>query len=169
MSKPSTEATYERARRLANVAIWSVDLQCRRLRTTEPEDATFVLRRWADFDFLVVSLTRLRRAAELAARVPELHPLLPDAIEQFDRALPDLKTMRDVAEHIDDYAVDQGHKPSIARQSLEVSTLADDGPTLQWLGTTLHAGDALRASHDLFEAIQEGSRVFGPPRDEDRP
>ncbi len=68
-----TRATYERARRLANVAVWSVELQCRRLQSVEPEDATFVLRKWADFDFLVVALTRLRRAAQLAASIPELN------------------------------------------------------------------------------------------------
>jgi len=158
--KPSGAATYERARRLANVAIWSVELQCRRLRGTEPEDATFVLRKWADFGFLVVSLIRLRRAAQLAARVPEIEPALGNAIKQFDRALPGLKTMRDVAEHIDDYALDQGRTTSIVRQSLEVSTLEEEGPTLHWLGATLNALHALQASQRLFAAIKEGSRVF---------
>lgn len=169
MPEPSKEATYERARRLANVAMWSIDLQCRRLRGTEPEDETFVFRKWADFDFLVVGLTRLRRAAQLAADIPGLESVA-DAIADFDHALPDLKTVRDVAEHIDAYAVDKGfkspkkndepNKKTVVRQSLEVSTMDDDGPTLHWLDASLDARDAFRASQRLFEAIKDGSKVF---------
>jgi hypothetical protein len=51
----------------ANIANWSVHLQYRRLESSDPEDAAFVLRRWADFDFMIVALIRLRRAAQLAA------------------------------------------------------------------------------------------------------
>lgn len=159
-SKPSSAATYERARHLANVAIWSVELQYRRLRSAEPEDAVFVLRKWADFTFLVVSLSRLRRAAQLAAGVPELQPVLTEAIDQFDRALPGLNDMRNVGEHIDDYAVDQGRKKTIARQALEVSTLEEEGPTLHWLGAKLNAPEALEVSQHLFTAIKEASHVF---------
>jgi hypothetical protein len=36
--EPTSEATCERARRLANLAMWTVALQCRRLREEEPED-----------------------------------------------------------------------------------------------------------------------------------
>ena len=96
-SKPTAGATYQRARRLANVAMWSIELQCRRLESVEPEDAMFVLRRWTDFDFLIVALTRLRRAARLAARIPQLQASLGAALAQFDRALPHLRKMRDVA------------------------------------------------------------------------
>jgi len=105
--KPSAAATYERARRLADVAIWSIELQCRRLEAVEPEDAEFVLRKWADFDLLIVALTRLRRATALAAKIPQLRASLEKALEQFDKALPDLKKMRDVAEHVDDYGADR--------------------------------------------------------------
>jgi hypothetical protein len=161
MPKPSVEATYERACRLANVAMWSIDLQCRRLRTSEPEDEKFILRKWADFDFLIVSLWRLRRAAELAAGVHQLKRSLRAAIRRFDTALPELKKLRDVAEHIDDYALDRGHrKKTVARESLEVSRIDDHGPTLDWLGASLDAFDAFRASQSLFAAIKDGSRAF---------
>jgi hypothetical protein len=142
------------------MAVWAVHLQCRRLRSTEPEDAAFVFRKWADFDFLVISLTRLRRTANLAAAVPELKLSLVAAIEQFDRALPGLKSIRDVAEHIDEYALDQGRTKSIARQSLEVSTLEEEGPTLHWLGSRLNAREALQVSQHLFEAIKAAARAF---------
>lgn len=55
MSTKEAAAIYERARRLANISLWAVDLQCRRLKSTEPEDTEFIFRKWADFDFLIVS------------------------------------------------------------------------------------------------------------------
>jgi hypothetical protein len=168
MNQPSTNhplsatATYERARRLGNLAMWSVDLQCRRLRSTEPEDEAFLFRKWADFGFLVVALTRLRRAASLAAECPEIRSVIEPAIRQFDCAVPDRKRMRDVAEHIDDYALDRGRSRSVAHHSLEVSSLNDDGPTLEWLEARLNAEEALRAAQELFCAIQEASSAFQP-------
>ena len=70
----------------------------------------------ADFDFLIVALTRLQRAARLAAKIPQLRVSIDAALAQFDRALPDLKKMRDVAEHFDDYALDQGRQKAIVRR-----------------------------------------------------
>jgi hypothetical protein len=126
----------------------------------EPEDGNFVLRRWADFDFLIVALTRLRQAARLAAKVPQLQASLDTALVQFDEALPNLKKMRDVAEHIDDYALDEGRQKAVARQSLEVSTMEADGPTLCWLQARLNARDASQASRALFTAVKEASQLF---------
>jgi hypothetical protein len=154
---PTPEATYERARRLTNLAIWTVSLQCRRLRANEPEDGVFAFRRLADFDFLIVALSRLRRAATIAAAIPGVRQDLTDAIAQFDLALPDLKKLRDVAEHIDEYALDSGRVRSVVRQELEVSTLSDDGTTLSWLGCSISSSEALRASQALFAAIQSAS------------
>jgi hypothetical protein len=165
--KPTAKATYERARRLANIATWSVHLQCRRLESTEPEDVAFVLRRWTDFDFLIVALVRLRRAAQLAADIPELKSALVPATTQFDDALPGLKSVRDVAEHIDEYALDQGRRKSVARQSLEVSTIEAEGPTLHWLETRLNAREALQASEALFAAVKEAVRLFEAPSNTD--
>lgn len=67
---PSDAATYERARRLANMATWAVALQCRRIEQDKPLDGQFLLQAWTDFDFLVVALYRLRRTAALAGSVP---------------------------------------------------------------------------------------------------
>ena len=162
LTKPTSASTYERARRLANRSLWSIALQCRRLASSEPEDSDFVFRKWADFDFLVVSLTRLRRAAKLAASIPEIHPSLDAAIREFDAALPHMQRMRNVAEHIDDYALDRGRDSAIARQSLEVSSMDADGSTLmlKWLGGELSTHEALRASQKLFEAIRAASSFF---------
>jgi len=107
MSTPLHTATYERARRRANIALSTVALQRSRLHSEEPDDNEFVFRRWADFDFLIVALIRLRRAAILAAKVPAIKPDILAAVKEFDASLPGLKTTRDVAEHFDDYAVDK--------------------------------------------------------------
>ena len=157
-SIPSSGATYERARRLSNLAMWTVDLQCRRLQTDEPEDDAFVFRRFADFDFLVVALSRLRRAAMIATAVPEAKQLVMEAIARFDGSLPGLKKFRDVAEHIDEYAVDSGRIRAVRRQDLEVSTFADN--TLTWLGHSISSSEALRAGQALFAAIQAASELL---------
>jgi hypothetical protein len=49
---PSEAPILERARSLCNEAVWTVALQRTRLRSSEPEDAEFVFRKWADFRFL---------------------------------------------------------------------------------------------------------------------
>src|SRR5271167_2115064 len=57
----------ERAHSLAYDAVRAVALQCRRLHRRGPEDDTFVFRWWADLQFFIVVLRRLRRAAQVAA------------------------------------------------------------------------------------------------------
>ena len=151
--KPSNESTYERASRLANLALWTVDLQRRRLNSTEPEDDRFIFRRWSDFHFLIVALTRLRRAAELAAKVPVIRQMMRAGLQSFDSALPNLKKMRDVAEHIDDYAMDRGKDRSIGRESLEVS--ASDSQQWQWLGFELDAANALSVGARLVAVLKD--------------
>src|SRR5579859_2833960 len=58
MTGPSDAAILERAKSLSNEACFTVSLQHRRLRTTEPEDQVFVFRWWADLQFLIVALRR---------------------------------------------------------------------------------------------------------------
>ena len=134
--------------------MWTIDLQARRLQRSEPEDAAFVFRRWADFHFLIVALTRLRRAAVLAAKVPAIRAQIQTAIRTFDQALPQLKKFRDVAEHVDDYAVDAGRDRSVTRQHLGVATMDLTAPTVTWLGHSLTVPTARAASKTLFRAIQ---------------
>lgn len=166
--KPTAESTYERARRLANFQMWTIDLQCRRLASSEPEDINFRLRKWADIAFLIVALTRLQRTVRLASKVPQIRNILSIALRQFDSTLPSLKTFRDVAEHVDDYAVDRGKQSSISRKELEVSSLGDDGMTLSWLGHELSADAALNASRKLFDALKGASSTLPQRRSKTR-
>ena len=100
-SGPSKAAILERARSLANEAMFTVALQRRRIRTDEPEDDVFVMRWWADLQFFIVALRRLRRAAELASRVEPVKDIVILALHSFDDALPQLAVMRNVGEHIE--------------------------------------------------------------------
>jgi hypothetical protein len=148
MSVPSHAATYERAGRLANLAMWTIALQRRRLRSDEPEDTEFVLRRWADFQFLIAALYKLRRSALLAASVPVIETDIRSALHEFDEALPMLKSMRDIDEHFEDYALEKGKRKGLSRKTLEVG--AFDDTTFEWLGYELNVDAALNASQRLF-------------------
>jgi hypothetical protein len=138
--------------------MWTVALQRRRLNSTEPEDKEFVFRTWADFQFLIVALNRLRRAARLAARLPALTSSVGVALSDFDADLPWLKTLRNIAEHIDDYAIERGRNRNIDRRALEVSTT--DGETWTWLDCEVNVKQAFEASARLFEAIKTCGKLL---------
>lgn len=149
-------AIYERARRLANVAVWTIHLQNRRIDSDEPEDQDFVLRRFADIDFFVTAMWRLRRAAELASKVEAISANIKAALEEFDKATPQLRTIRNTAEHIDDYALDQGRDKSVSRKSLEVGGC--NGSILSIYGCNLDRATVLHASDKLFKRIRDAEK-----------
>jgi hypothetical protein len=156
---PSPGASLERARRLANVELHTIALQRRRLATEEPEDERFVMRWWADLQFLIVALRRFRRSVEIAARIPAIAADVTAAVAAFDRAVPSLTLMRNIGEHIDAYAIDhpKRHVKTVDRRQLEVGWW--DGTTFSWLqrpdGVTceLNVDTALRAAEQLFQAL----------------
>jgi hypothetical protein len=85
----------------------------------------------ADFQFFIVALTRLRRAAALAGKLPRIAEDMRKAIAEFDAAVPMLSDMRNVAEHFDDYALDKGRNKGIKRGALEVGAFSDK--EFEWL------------------------------------
>jgi hypothetical protein len=165
MDTLSDAATAERAHSLANEAIHMVALQRRRLQSEEPEDETFVLRRWADFQFFIVSLRRLRQTALLAARPKASNTAIESAIAEFDEALPDLRKkqnlvqkLRNAGEHLDEYAAERGRDRNVSRRALQVGTL--DTTTLEWLGERLNADDALAAAERLYGSIKDARSIY---------
>ena len=148
----------ERAWSLVNEAMFTIALQHRRLHSIEPEDDIFILRWWADLQLLIVALTRVRRAAGVAARVPKVAAPITAAIQVFDQAIPNLRVMRNVGEHIDDYAVDgprRRHK-EVTHQQLQVGTW--DGTVFKWLGKQqlreLNVDHVLTAAENLHSAVR---------------
>jgi hypothetical protein len=99
---PSDAAILERAVSLASEAMRTLELQKRRLRSKEPEDDKFASRWWVDLQFFIVTLSRLRRVAELAKSVSPVSQEIAAALAEFDNSLPMLQKMRNVGEHIDD-------------------------------------------------------------------
>lgn len=161
---PTDAATMERALRFANIAMFTIALQGRRLQSVEPEDERFVLRWWADFEFMITALRRMRRAAELAAKAQSVRVEIEAAIAAFDAAVPSLLAMRNVAEHIEDYGVDDPRRRllDVDRGQLEVSTWG--GATVQWLGREMNVGDAFAAASTLLRAMRDVAQAHWPGR-----
>jgi hypothetical protein len=150
-------AISERALSLVNEAMFTIDLQCRRIRTVEPEDERFVMRWWADLQFLIVALRRIHRAASLGLLgLPETCTTIRNAIQTFEGTLPGLAAMRNVGEHIDDYVVGAGHQKNVDRAQLQVGSF--DGTTYEWLDRKLNIDDAQRATDTLYLAVRSSIR-----------
>jgi hypothetical protein len=163
LAGPSAEeidaAILERAKSLSNRGCFTVALQRRRLRSAEPEDDTFIFRWWADLEFLVAALRRLRRAAQLATRVSNTGPAaaVSAALTDFDVTLPGLATMRNVGEHIDDYALNAPtrHHHEVRSGQLQVGSW--EGTVFDWLGHQLDIDVALAAAEKLFYAVEQAA------------
>ena len=158
--KPTDAAILERAYSLIDEAMHTVALQRRRVRSTEPEDEEFVFRHWADLQFFVVALRRLRRAAELASNVAISKNNIKIAISKFDKDTPCLKVMRNVGEHIDTYALDdeKRHHKNISRRALQVGSW--DGTTWEWLDMKLNVDDAFQFAAELHQVVRNELKNF---------
>jgi hypothetical protein len=158
--RPSAATTLERARSLTNEAMLAVALQRRRLVTREPEDDNFVFRQWADFQFFLVALRRLRRAAAIAAG----RPRVDTALRAFDAAVPYLAKLRNVGEHIDEYALaspKRRSRPTAAKagvtpRDLQVGQWNES--EWNWLGELVDVDRALKAAEGLHDAVLHGQR-----------
>ncbi len=149
----SEEILY-RAMIRANRAMFTIQMQVRRIGSSEPEDSSFLGRRIADFEFLVVAATRLRRAGNLAKKAKETNGTIANALSAFDNALPELKKLRDIAEHIDEYSVDDGWDKSIERQYLENFAVTNGGKTFTWLDCSINVDELSDACLDLYLAVK---------------
>ena len=168
MNDSSDTAILEDAKSLCNCAMWVVALQYRRLRTGKPVDDDFIFQYQADLEFLMVALRRLRRAAELAARVPFAQSALCAAIRDFDQALPDLVKMRNVSEHFDDYILNNQRRRHRDVQSGQLLVNRWDGTQYEWLGGSLNIDTAHQAAEKLFLAVklvfEEYLKTYPPER-----
>jgi len=152
---PSRGQVLDRAARFASNSLGSIDLQIRRIRGSEPEDDEWPFRVLADFQFLIQALWQMRQSGYLALQVD---PSLTNAVEDFNVACPDLATMRNVAQHWDQYAVDESRRQRrsddgkpVGRRSLE--NHAWDNDTFRWLGGTVELTRSRDAAALLYRAI----------------
>jgi hypothetical protein len=154
---PTNAAVLQRAARLGNDAMMAIRLQLDRIEAgpSQPSDDGY----WAvfiDVDFLIAALWRMRQAGVLAkSRIGRWWAPL----NAFDQALPHLKLMRDVSQHIAEYGIDGDGRKAInprtgkpvGRRALEVKSLGD---TFGWLGGQLDLTAADTASMTLLNAIR---------------
>ena len=161
-ARPVTaHAGLERMRSTALDYLNAAQLQLRRLsESTSDNEPNLPWRYEWDFQWLVVPLTRLRRAIRLARKFTADD--LDTALSDFDARVPDLIAMRNVAEHFDDYTSpdtakrDRRTVKDVRRSQLEnwSMDLAESGPAWSWLGRELNAATALEAAYDLYAALR---------------
>ena len=157
-SHPPTRAqTLERAAIFASEGLRGVDIQLRRLNSSEPEDDEWDFRTWMDMQFLIIALWALRQGGQLAARVDETCEV---ALNSFDEACPHLSTMRHVFQHFDEYSVDHPNRRQrrpdtgdlVGRRALEVGWWSTD--EFYWLGGILNFDAARESAASLYASIR---------------
>ena len=149
---------YERVRHLANVAVWSINLQARRIRDSEPEDAQFVFRRWMDYHYLIIALSRLRETAQHLLSIVALKDKMQPSIEHFEAEFPWLRDLRNVVAHFDEYPIGKGKNKELRKEGMEVATIGTD--CLRWLNFEIRPEQAVKEGAALFHAIQTCAEVF---------
>lgn len=150
----SDAAIIDRSWSLMNEGIRTINLQHRRLQSIEPEDKEFLFRWWVDLQFLIVALRRFRKSAELATRFPAIEPTIKAAIVRFDADLPMLIKMRNVGEHIDDYAVDSERRRHREVERFQLQVGSFDGTNYNWLGENLNIDEAKSAALRLWQTFR---------------
>lgn len=160
----SEAAVVERAKSFANQWMWAVSLQHNRITSPRPQDTAFHpfgldSFNEADVHFLVIALRRLRTAASTLEHAPQVWNPVRDAIHAFDARLPWVKRLRDVFEHLEDYAVDSNlRKSDTSRRELQVWAGGENG--MQWLGYDVDWMEALLAAKDLYAAVKAAHDSF---------
>ena len=81
---------------VANNFVFSVAMQISRIREKRADVEPFVMRPFVDLEFLVVGLTRLRRAANVINLFPYTETKLSQAMEKYDKRLSNLKQLRNI-------------------------------------------------------------------------
>jgi hypothetical protein len=159
-SRPiSDPALVERMKSEATQWINAVHMQHRRIShplVDVDEPGAEVWRQEIDLHFLLVSLTRLRRAVGLVTRVAALRASVLERVSEFDDRLPYLPLLRNVGEHFDDYTVGQGRKTEVRRAELQ--TWAFDRDTSgqlvwRWLGEQLNLAEAHSSAVNLYRGF----------------
>lgn len=159
--EPSALQVIDRAVRLGSNALYAIDLQIRRIASSEPEDEEFLFRPWMDIQYLIYTFWRMRLAGRAAARKASDDPSLVAAVAAFDRQIPHLKAMRDVAQHLDDYILDSsqrrttrrsGDSRPVGRRQLEVGAWSMD--SFHWLGMELRFAESRQAAAELYSSLR---------------
>lgn len=158
--KPSDAATMEKAISLSKEYLHVATLQKNRLQKPCSEEYSFIFKYWIDLQFFILSLYRFRNMVKLAAKIDSISIPVKNAIQDFDRGMPDLKIMRDVGEHMYDYGIDheRRHVKEINRKHLQSGTF--DGIIFTWLDKKMNINSALDETVKLYQKLQIMKKGF---------
>lgn len=144
-------------------------MQYYRVTAELPEDEAFFagagFRREVDLALLLVLLVRLRRAVGLGANILEASAL-SEALDAFDRRVPEARHMRNISEHVDAYIAGRGRdQKDVPDGSLGVRIWdgpPNTDPTFTWAGRTVELGELRGAALDLYGAFRSVMKESGP-------
>lgn len=143
-----------RALDTADTLYVGIEQQLARLSAVRPDDSLQdVLAYGADVDLALVLLLRLRRAAVLIKTHVEGGDRLKDAIAAFDSAVPDLKQLRDIYEHFDDYILGKGHQKPGSGIGRSISYKPGNAPVIARGQQSVDLSVGLIAARRLYEEI----------------
>ncbi len=162
------EAVYEDARMLANFYVHAVAMQISRVRQEVSVSDQFVMRPFVDFEFLLVALVRLRRAACAIRKVPVAREAMQQAIKEYSDRLLALKNLRNITEHYDDYLLERERiykadqsdpRAKTIRSGLLTKTMSQE--SIEWMKCSMNLNEIMAAAEALFEEIKAVRRALG--------
>jgi hypothetical protein len=139
----------------------AVRIQVGRLRAFDPENAFEHARRTADAQFLVVALWRLRMAGEMAASLSAEPARMNAALGTFDTALPQIRSLRHVLMHHDNYALENEQRRNTHPETgdpygaKDVEGLWTSPDHFVWLGVSYELDAVECAAAALYGVIAE--------------
>jgi len=160
--RPLDDVLIRRAFSFADEAIRAAAVQLERARE-EGSDPARAAQWWIDLQFFIVALRRMRTAAQLASKPDRYRREVYRAIARFDNAVPKLRLLRNVGEHIDEYSLGIGHDPSIQWRQLQVGKW--DGKVFYWLDVELNVEEAMTAAERLLadlNAVRQKAGSYCP-------
>lgn len=131
-------------------------LQMERIQDCRADDARTLSHLWFDWQTLMTHLWRMRKAALLIGKAQVANSQAQKAVALFDKALPNLKTYRDVFEHMESYVFEdkKRHYPNISNGGLQVGTASNDSFSWAIDDTEVVLKDVAMASSKLYHDVK---------------
>lgn len=160
---------FEKAIRLATTILFSIELQYERMQTNGSKDISIASQiKWIDFQFFIIALNRLEKVACLLKSIHIIKSKIKLAIKEFNKSIPDLKTIRNIIEHLEEYAKGSGNlnkngeEEIISRHGIENHSIL--GSKWSWLEYKIDIDISFEASKKLYSTIIECKKIMQDKR-----
>lgn len=153
-NKPtSTDVAIQKAVSFATAELGAMRLQSKRLQAATAGTDDVSSQSWSDAQFFLVALTRFKHSVQVATSFDGFIPSseLFEAQRELDASAPELKLMRDVGEHLEDYAAGSGRKDE-ARDD-EIHTAVVTAHSFNWIGREVKFRAAISAAEKVIQAL----------------